>query len=63
MHVGNQDHRVEERPIIHQEEDDSNRRQGERRHQKSEGYAYISMVGWMDRRSKKRREDDDYDFW
>jgi hypothetical protein len=40
----------------------SNRREDERRKKKSKGYTYISIVGWMDRRMKKRRQDDDYDF-
>jgi hypothetical protein len=38
--------------------DNSNRRKGERRTQMSKGYTYISMVGWMDRREKNRRQDD-----
>ena len=38
---------------------DANRRHAERRVCDSKGYCYISMVGWMDRREKKRRHDDD----
>jgi hypothetical protein len=40
----------------------SNRRKTKRRLLASEGYAYISMVGWMDRRIKTRRENDKIDF-
>jgi hypothetical protein len=43
--------------------EEANRRQTERRTHESKGYAYISMVGWMDRREKKRRQDDDYNPW
>ena len=39
-----------------------NRRRSERREQESEGYTYISMVGWMDRRCKTRRKGDAIDF-
>jgi hypothetical protein len=35
-----------------------NRHNGERRKKPCEGYAYISMVGWMDRREKTRRKED-----
>jgi hypothetical protein len=34
-------------------------RQGDRRKEPSEGYAYISMVGWFDRREQIRRKVDD----
>ena len=34
------------------------RREAERRTKKSNGYAYISIVGWIDRREKFRRESD-----
>ena len=37
---------------------DKCQRQTERRKQKCEGYCYIEMVGWMDRREKLRRDDD-----
>ncbi|MDJ0781820.1 MAG: hypothetical protein QNJ22_07595 [Desulfosarcinaceae bacterium] len=40
-----------------------NRRKRERRIEKCEGYTYISMVGWMDRRCKKRRESDTCELW
>jgi hypothetical protein len=43
--------------------DNSNRRQSERRTHESKGYTYISMVGWMDRREKIRREDDASSFF
>jgi hypothetical protein len=33
-----------------------NRQQQERRTSPSEGYAYISVVGWIDRREKFRRK-------
>ena len=38
---------------------ETNRRLSERRVCDSKGYCYISMVGWMDRREKHRRQDDD----
>ena len=44
------------------EDEDTNRRQVERRQQESMGCAYISMVGWMDRRRKSRREEDYMDY-
>ncbi len=34
------------------------RRMGDRRKTDAEGYAYISMVGWMDRRECGRRTTD-----
>jgi hypothetical protein len=34
------------------------RRKEYRRTNESEGYAYIEMVGWMDRRERIRRNDD-----
>lgn len=37
-------------------------RQGDRRKEPSEGYAYVSMVGWFDRREQTRRKDDNYPF-
>jgi hypothetical protein len=43
--------------------EDANRRRTERRCQESRGYCYISMVGWMDRREKTRRRDDDECPW
>lgn len=36
------------------------RRKRQRRMKKSRGYAYISMVGWVDRREKIRRENDTF---
>jgi hypothetical protein len=45
------------------EKEEDNRRCVERRNQESKGYCYISMVGWMDRREKKRRQDDDECLW
>jgi hypothetical protein len=41
----------------------SDHRHGERRRQKSEGYAYMTMVGWIDRREKTRRKDEGVDIW
>lgn len=40
---------------------DNCQRKSERRSRKCEGYCYIEMVGWIDRREKCRREDDCYD--
>jgi hypothetical protein len=34
-----------------------NRQKQERRTEPSEGYTYISVVGWIDRREKFRRKD------
>lgn len=39
---------------------DDNHRKSERRHIESEGYCYIEMVGWMDRREKCRRNNDSF---
>jgi hypothetical protein len=35
-----------------------NRQKQERRTEPSEGYTYISIVGWIDRRERLRRKDD-----
>ena len=35
-------------------------RQDDRRKEASVGFAYISMVGWIDRREKSRRKDDNH---
>jgi len=43
-------------------DNDNKRRTKERRQLKSKGYIYITMVGWMDRREKKRRVDDSFEF-
>lgn len=40
---------------------DKCQRKSERRSQKCEGYCYIEMVGWIDRREKCRRDDDSFD--
>lgn len=37
---------------------EQDRRRNHRRTNESEGYAYIEMVGWMDRREKIRRNND-----
>ena len=37
---------------------DDNHRKSERRDRECEGYCYIEMVGWMDRREKCRRDND-----
>jgi hypothetical protein len=37
---------------------DQNQRRTNRRERECEGYAYIEMVGWIDRREKCRRDDD-----
>ncbi|BBO69884.1 hypothetical protein DSCA_38140 [Desulfosarcina alkanivorans] len=36
---------------------ESERRQEDRRKKSCEGYCYIEMVGWMDRRESLRRRD------
>jgi hypothetical protein len=35
-----------------------NRQEQDRRNEPSKGFAYITTVGWIDRREKTRREDD-----
>lgn len=37
-----------------------NRMEEDRRRKPSEGYTYISSVGWIDRREKLRRKDEPY---
>jgi hypothetical protein len=39
-----------------------NRWEEDRRREPSEGFAYISSVGWIDRRERLRRKDDPYAF-
>lgn len=39
-----------------------NRMEDDRRSESSEGFTYISSVGWIDRREKRRRKDDPLDF-
>jgi hypothetical protein len=39
-------------------EETTERRSIERRTKKSEGYTYIQIVGWIDRREKNRRDSD-----
>ena len=50
----------EERPIFvngSQAAPENERRKEDRRKQACEGYWYIEMVGWMDRRESVRRKD------
>lgn len=35
-----------------------NRQEGDRRSESSKGFTYISTVGWIDRRERRRRRDD-----
>ena len=37
---------------------EDNQRKRKRRERECEGYTYIEMVGWIDRREKCRRNDD-----
>ena len=63
MYQGEQEHddrRCTRTPPVNEED---NRRRAQRRCQESRGYCYISMVGWMDRREKTRRQDDDECLW
>ena len=53
------DHQDMYRPKTDREKEESNRRQCERRQQECRGCAYIPTVGWMDRRRKTRREEDE----
>lgn len=39
---------------------DNCQRKSERRSRECEGYCYIEMVGWIDRREKCRRDDDSF---
>ena len=59
MYLGDQDHSHDQPENCPSAETEANRRHAERRVCDSKGYCYISMVGWMDRREKKRRHDDD----
>jgi hypothetical protein len=49
------DHRPERETRTAQNQ---NQRKTNRRERECEGYIYIEMVGWMDRREKCRRDDD-----
>jgi hypothetical protein len=63
MYYGEQEHDDRRWTPIPTESEEANRRRVERRCQESKGYCYISMVGWMDRREKTRRQDDDECLW
>jgi hypothetical protein len=39
-----------------------NRHEQDRRSELSEGFAFISTVGWIDRRERLRRKDDPFNF-
>ena len=54
------DQQEEQQPCMNEDEAamDKCQRRSERRSRKCEGYCYIEMVGWMDRREKCRRDDD-----
>jgi hypothetical protein len=59
MQKENQAHQDQSLPeLCNEYQEDSKRRRTERRVHESVGYCYISMVGWMDRRTKSRRQDD-----
>jgi hypothetical protein len=49
-------------PNLERQNNLDNRWAEERRKQTSQGYTYISSVGWIDRREKLRRKDDPDDF-
>ncbi len=42
--------------------DERHRREEQRRREESAGFAYISTVGWICRREKTRRKDDEFMF-
>jgi hypothetical protein len=42
--------------------DEQHRREEQRRREESAGFAYISTVGWICRREKSRRKDDEFMF-
>jgi hypothetical protein len=39
-----------------------NRQEQDRRNEPGKGFAYITTVGWIDRREKTRRKDDPFDY-
>lgn len=39
-----------------------NRNERDRRSEPSKGFTYISTVGWIDRRERRRRKDDPFDY-
>ena len=49
------DHRHENKAVADQDHD---QRKKNRRERACQGYAYIEMVGWIDRREQCRRNDD-----
>jgi hypothetical protein len=61
MQAEGRSHQDKNRLKTDREQNSSNRRQAERRQRKSKGYTYITMVGWIDRRGKIRRKDDEFD--
>lgn len=58
----NHDHRQEKQKDPCPEPTAHERRKDHRRTHASKGYAYIQMVGWMDRRERIRRDDDPTSF-
>ena len=42
--------------------EERHRREEQRRREESAGFAYISTVGWICRREKSRRKDDEFMF-
>jgi hypothetical protein len=58
MYYRESDLTIKNRPRADQQQEACNHRKGERRQKAGNGYAYISMVGWMDRREQTRRNDD-----
>lgn len=47
---------------LQQDPHSENRWEADRRRKPGKGFAYISTVGWMDRRERLRRKDDAYHF-
>lgn len=39
-----------------------NRQEGDRRSEPSKGFTYITTVGWIDRRERRRRSDDPFNY-
>jgi hypothetical protein len=58
MYLRENDFTIKQRPRADQQQKGYHHRKGERRQKAGNGYAYISMVGWMDRREQTRRNDD-----
>ena len=57
----NQEYHKEPQLKFGQDADFGNRRDDDRRKEPSEGFTYVSVVGWICRREQCRRKDDPFD--